>query len=197
MMTAKRKKYLPIVTLLVLGLTLILSACDGGTVAGPDAVQADSWRVAYDASQSDLQLWVKVVHGEDGVGAASSAVIGAAGGAMKVANHRLHVPADALAEEAIFTMALEDPSAIQVDLTASSSLDVSQINDIGAAGFDKPLKLVLSYSAARNVDDPSKLAIAGINPDGSLELISTTIDEGARTLTAYITHFSGYIVVTL
>ena len=50
------------------------------------------------------------------------------------------------------------PGEIKVDLTATRLLP----NDVGSAGFLKPVRLSLSYADAANVTDPSKLSISWV-----------------------------------
>jgi hypothetical protein len=116
--------------------------------------------------------------------------IGPEGGVIETAGHRLTVPAGAVEEPVVFRMRVVD-GAVEVDLTATGRQSKTE-NDVGAAGFDRPLGLELSYSEAAAVADPGQLVIVWVRDDGTLVSLPSTVDRGARTVSAKLNHFSAY-----
>jgi hypothetical protein len=116
--------------------------------------------------------------------------IGPNGGVLEVGRNRLTVPAGAVREPVVFRMQLED-GAVQVDLAATRPTSRRQ-NDVGSVGFDRPLHLELSYEEAPPAGDPSELVVVWVRDDGTLVPLPSTVDRGARSVTASLNHFSGY-----
>ena len=132
------------------------------------------------------QGYTTAVETEPEVGVVT-AVIDGNGGELNIGHHRLVVPAGAVSAPTTFVMN-KLPGEIKVDLTATRILP----NDVGARGFDKPVRLELSYERAANVEANSELAIRWRRLDGTAEVLDSWADEGAKLVGANLNHFSIY-----
>lgn len=120
-------------------------------------------------------------------------LIGPEGGELRLGSQRLIVPAGAVDGITLFTMKKAD-SQLRVTLSASRA----SYNDIGAAGFAKPLDLIFSYRNQPNLaEDPATLKIIWIRPDGGIEVQPTTVDADTKTVTGKISHFSDYAMASM
>ncbi len=117
----------------------------------------------------------------------SSAVIGPAGGQVRLGKHRLVVPAGAVNSNVTFTMSYASESGIAVDCGPGRT-------------FQVPVLLTLSfkdtqYDGDDNGDcDPSNLCIFFLPQDGSPVLEPSIVDLTDKSVTAAIDHFSRYIL---
>ena len=118
-----------------------------------------------------------------------TAVIDANGGELNIGPHRLLVPAGAVSHPTTFVMN-KLPGEIKVGLTATRLLP----NDVGAAGFQKPVRLTLSYENAANVssDAEGRLQVLWQKVDGSFEAQQSYVDFGENEVRANLNHFSIY-----
>ena len=105
-----------------------------------------------------------------------TAIIDENGGELNIGPHRLLVPAGAVSAPTTFVMS-KVPGEIEVGLTATRLL----LNDVGRAGFLKPVRLTLSYDNASNVT-------ADAEPQQSY------VDQDANEVGANLNHFSIYTV---
>lgn len=116
-----------------------------------------------------------------------SAVVGSAGGELKLGSHTLYISAGAVSDSTTFKMVRDPETPIRVHLTASRVTE----NDVGAAGFGAPVTLKLHYgSAAELPSDPASLTAMYFRPDGLVETLATTVDTEAATVTTHLPHFS-------
>lgn len=141
-------------------------------------------------SMSDPETdWVMVegVVGEHSV----EAVIGAAGGELRLGRHWLLVPSGTVEGLVRFTMTPVDDGTMHVDLTATRVQDAEVENDVGAAGFSQPVYLSFAVDAA--TFDPNTLAVAWFE-DGSIVLQQSFVYENDSVVGA-LSHFSGYVLV--
>ena len=85
-------------------------------------------------------------------------------------------------------------ATIQVDLLAVRFDLFGDTIDVGAGGFlgGRTVQVKLSYAAATNVDDPDRLVVLYLRPDGAVEEVPTAVDEVAETVTVELEHFSRY-----
>lgn len=123
--------------------------------------------------------------------ASISAVVDGSGGILKVCKHFLTIPAGAVSGPTVFSMTKLD-SEIKVDLTATS-VGSLVVNNVGAAGFIKPLTLTLNYGSA--VTLPANLSSMGIywvKGDGTVEPLSSVVETVNQRVLAHPTHFSAY-----
>lgn len=133
-----------------------------------------------------------ILDGPEEIGG-THALIGAEGGELRLGNQTLIVPAGAVDAPTLFTMK-KGGSKLRVTLSASRL----EYNDIGAAGFAKPLDLIFSYGNVASLPgDPEDLVIVWIRPDGTYEPQPTTVDTTAKTVTGEISHFSDYAMASM
>lgn len=123
-------------------------------------------------------------------------VIGVLGGEIRLMGHTLTVPAGAVSEPALFTLRIVNNGYIEVDLTAVAEGLLGGLVDVGAAGFDKPVPITLTYARATNVSDPQRLKVMRLNDDGRHEILPTRVNEAGLTITAELDHFSRYCMIT-
>lgn len=130
------------------------------------------------------------------------ASIGYWGGTLSLGGHTLTVPRGAVSDWTRFVMSDPDPLYIGVSLTATSCSNEACLtrgsqNDVGAAGFAKPLDLKLSYAKALFVPDANLLVVVHVTgeyPRVVLDPQPTTIDQVSRTITGSVSHFSRYAI---
>lgn len=125
-----------------------------------------------------------------------SQLIGGNGGTVTLLGHRIVVPAGAVDLPTVFTLAVLPNGYVQVDVTALAPA-LSGLVDVGAAGFERPVRLDLSYERATNVKRESRLVILRLNPAGMSELheaLPTTVAASQDQATVWLEHFSGYIM---
>lgn len=123
-------------------------------------------------------------------------LVGLDGGILRLLGHRLVVPAGAVDQPTSFTMSALLSGNVQVDLSATAPGRSGQV-DVGAEGFNRPVRLDLTYERATNVRDPRKLVILRLNPaglDALHEALPTTVDPNNERATTWLEHFSGYIM---
>ena len=133
--------------------------------------------------------WVVVegVVGDESV----EAVIGAAGGELRLGDHWLLVPAGTVIGPVRFRMTPIHDGTMHVDLTATRVQDVEVENDVGEAGFLQ--HVYLSFAVDPTTFDPTDLGVAWL-VDGSLVLQQSFVYEDDSIVGA-LTHFSGYVLV--
>lgn len=127
-----------------------------------------------------------------------SELIGVNGGSITLLGHSLTVPAGAVDQPTLFTLLALPSGYVEVD---ASTLLGGLLGGLfgfnpGEEGFDRPVKLELSYDNARvRRRDEDDLVILRLNPRGYnylAEVIPSTIDERDNTGTAWLEHFSRY-----
>ncbi len=121
-----------------------------------------------------------------------SKIIGIEGGSLSLLGHRIDVPAGAVNRPVLFTMLVTTPGFVEVELDATISGLFGRVIDVGGAGFERPVRLTLTYARATNVEDPADLVILRRLPGGAIEELPTRLDEGGRTVSAELDHFSRY-----
>ena len=137
-----------------------------------------------------------VVQTVDGLLASVTRLIGLDGGTLSLLGHRLVVPANAVDMPTTFTLGVLLSGNTRVDLTAYAPGNSGRI-DVGEAGFDRPVRLDMSYERATNVRDPRNLVIIRLNPAGMgalHEVVPATVDTRNERVTTWLEHFSGYIM---
>lgn len=116
-----------------------------------------------------------------------SAEIGRAGGVLVLGGHTLTVSRGAVQAPTKFTMTRDPAEPLRVRLTASRQ---SQ-NDVGAAGFDAPVILSLSFGKVADAPrDESAIAIVYFRPDGLVEELETEVHQVGKVASAQLPHFS-------
>lgn len=123
-----------------------------------------------------------------------SSLIGLEGGTLSLLGHELKVPRGALDVPALFTMIVLPTGYVQVDVTALSGLLGGLLN-VGEQGFNRPVRLELSYDRARNIRRERDLVILRLNPRGLgavHEALPSQVNRRDETVTVWLEHFSGY-----
>ena len=201
------------VGVLALAVSLFVAGCDasptGPTAPAQEVSQqqpttAEQNRAAVEQSFSQFNGPISSIIVDDQyhiVQATPSSLLGATnllgflGGTLNVGGHKLQVQTGSVLSPTLFTMVRLPSPTIQVSLTAITGTLFNLLN-IGEQGFNEPVKLTLSYSNAIGVTDPSRLRIAELKWNGTLgEVLPTSYNATNKTVTAYLPHFSSWIVV--
>ena len=126
---------------------------------------------------------------EESVGSVE-AVIGSAGGLVTLGDHVLLIPANAVDADTRFRIEKEDGDHVRLHLTASRFGD----NDIGSRGFNRPVRLMLSYEGASNLGAlaASQLQVMYIRPDQKVEALPSMVNYYDRWVGTDLRHFSEY-----
>ena len=135
-----------------------------------------------------------VVQTADGLVAVVTRLIGLDGGTLLNLGHRVVVPAGAVEQPTTFSLGVLLNGTTRVDLSAYAPGASGRI-DVGAAGFERPVRLDMTYSRANNVQDERKVVILRLNPAGLTSLheaLPTTVDRTNDKATVWLEHFSGY-----
>lgn len=119
--------------------------------------------------------------------------LGRSGGLIRVRDHLLWVPANAVTENTEFSFHVVGGNTVTVDLTAKRTRDGAAVTR-----FQRTLLLQLSWKDAF-VPDPKRLFIgyltagkrAGI-PAGVVENLLTNYSLQTQTVSSLLTHFSEY-----
>lgn len=113
------------------------------------------------------------------------------GGKISLGQHVLQVPAGAVGGPTVFSMSKLDGDHVMVKLTATQVTT----NDIGSAGFAKPVHLTLSYKNASEVpENEQDLRILWVKSDGSKEAQTSNVDVTGKRVSADLGHFSDYAI---
>ena len=118
------------------------------------------------------------------------AVIGRSGGVLSLGQHLLVVPAYAVTGNTTFRMEKEDGDHVRIHLSASRHGN----NDVGKRGFNRPVKLLLSYEGAANLSssDVEKMSVMYIREDQKIEALPSTVNYYDRWVGTDLRHFSEY-----
>lgn len=171
-------------TLALLALSVFLYSCDNlGQTTGPELNPR-----GYAIFSSTTGEQYVVVRGEEGLGVVSG-TIGASGGELHLGTHTLEVPAGAVDAPTVFSMSRAADDLLRIRLSATRDSH----NDVGAAGFEKPVRLSIDFSAAEDLpNDVSQLEVIFFRPDGLVEPFSTFLDVQDKKATGELPHFSDY-----
>lgn len=141
---------------------------------------------------------------EDGYSGPTKAAawIGSSGGSISLAGHSLVVPEGSVTQPMCFTMELGTGDYVDVDLHAwlmesSEGCEVGEEEWDGTlwtGEFGVPVRLSLTYSRANNVGDPSLLVVAWEISATELDLLDSSVDETAETVSTELDHFSSYVI---
>ena len=135
-----------------------------------------------------------VVNTVDGLLSTVTGLLGVNGGTLNNLGHRLVVPANAVEQPTTFSLGVLLNGQTRVDLSAYAPGTSGQVN-VGEAGFDRPVRLDMSYRRATNIKDERKLVVLRLNPAGLgalHEVLPTTVDRTNDRATVWLEHFSGY-----
>ena len=117
------------------------------------------------------------------------------GGVLYAGGHMLVVPANAVRNPTVFRMTVK-PDIVGVKLTATSVALAAKdpgANDVGSAGFQRPVHLYLAYDRVRPDVDPKRVRVALRMPGGMVQPVPTVQWYGVAIGT--IKHFSDYILI--
>ena len=186
----KAPKWMRRAPLAVLALMFALAGCEGrgesGLLLEP---KHESEQVLI--SWKSRSGYTVVRETEESVGSVE-AVIGRTGGKLVLGKHVLIVPAGAVPAGTRFRIEKEDGDHVRLHLTASRFSE----NDIGRRGFARPVKLILSYEDAANVNlvSASLLQVMYVRPDEKVEALPSTVDFRNRSVATELRHFSEYAI---
>lgn len=130
----------------------------------------------------------------DGLLSTVTGLLGVNGGTLTHLGHRLVVPAGAVEQPTTFSLGVLLNGQTRVDLSAYAPGASGNV-DVGAQGFDRPVRLDMTYSRATNIKDERKLVVLRLNPAGLgalHEALPTTVDRTNDRATVWLEHFSGY-----
>lgn len=125
-----------------------------------------------------------------------SVTIGPAGGIIRLHNHQLRVPRNAVLNPTIFTMTVVNTGFIGVDLTALELPEGLGLPTV-VTTFRRPLLLTLSFARSRDRKQivPADLGI--VHVDGlSLTPVPATIVVNRKWVRARLSHFSKYMMAS-
>jgi hypothetical protein len=175
---------LRITALSALAVTLVFAACENADQLTSTSLKqkVGNERVVVTEYGENGYKLVKETDPEVGT---VSAVIDQNGGSLSIGGTTLAIPAGAVSAATTFT--INRPNG---ELTYDFTATQNTANDVGSAGFAVPLSLTISYADVHGaVKDP---VIVWIKANGYAEPQPTTVDNGAKTMTAPISHFSVY-----
>jgi hypothetical protein len=107
------------------------------------------------------------------------------GGIVRLGLHDYIVPAGAIHEDRLFTLAYASLTGVAVDCGPSPY------------SFDAPVRLELSYLGTQYAlprADPSRLQIWYAAPDGQFIALASHVDRSRMIVWAEVDHFSRYIL---
>lgn len=117
------------------------------------------------------------------------AMVGEDGGMLRVGNHSLRIPRDAVDDPTVFMMEVVLGTELVVSLRAYDAEDGVSVSE-----FDKDLTLTLSYEGIVTDDDSWRLRNVYLFQDSSNHLVPlySVLDEENNTISSPIDHFSLY-----
>lgn len=159
-------------------------------LAGLFGCVAEPGAPAITGVSSAAETYLSLVVAPPTAGGTVTQVIGSKGGMLKVGNHALVVPRNAVSSNTEFTMTVVAGVNIVVELSARRVSDGATVSS-----FSTPLTLRLSYADA-GVPDPSRL-LNGYLPDAvTLIPIPSSLSTVTQTINSPIYHFSDYGMLT-
>ena len=138
-----------------------------------------------------LKLVNVILKGPDANGEEVSAWIGPQGGTITTAANTLTIPANAVSKSTRFDLEPINDGTYTVELHAYQQ-GLLGLVDVGGKGFQEPVSLTFSYKNALGIENPTKLVILWVRPDGKLEIQSTELNKKDDTATSWLSHFSKY-----
>ena len=188
-----------------MGLALVSTGCDDSmnptAPAGPEPSASPEVRLlrAPHSTAPDGASFYLTGQQADSV----VAIVGPLGGKLKIRDHELEIPANAVNGPTRFVIKDDQEGLIGVGLSATScaswACEINERgsrNDVGAQGFPVPLALELSYQGALvlNEDNLKVYYLLGGTANGPLEPQPSTVDKVRKKVKGNIDHFSRYAV---
>jgi hypothetical protein len=169
-------------TFSVLAMSLFLWSCDNAPGAIQPELEPSALVVTSTAGKRYVVGWEA-----NAVAQTTSATIGSSGGILRLGSHVLIVSPNAVSAPTKFTMTRSAESPLRVKLTAGRESE----NDVGARGFDAPVRLALFYAnAAQLPADRSSIEVIYFRPDGLVEEMTSQLDVYGNFAVATLPHFS-------
>jgi hypothetical protein len=169
-------------TLSMMAMSLFLWSCDDAENATQPQLEPSALVVTSTAGKRYFVGWEA-----NAAAQTVSASIGSSGGILRLGRHILVVSPNAVTAPTKFTMTRSAESPLRVKLTAGRDSE----NDIGARGFNAPVRLALYYAnAAQLPADRSAIEVIYFRPDGLVEEMSTQLDVYGSFAVATLPHFS-------
>jgi hypothetical protein len=163
------------------------------TVWGCDNLSDSGSRLTGPSEQSDALIKTTgsggsvIARETDATVGTVAAVIGKRGGVISIGEHMLIVPAGAVDRPTTFQMT-KVPGKIEMGLTATQVTP----NDVGHAGFNVPVTLVLSYANIEKIQPVRKLKVMWVKADGSTEVMPSQVYTSQKVVYGSLGHFSDY-----
>lgn len=170
-----------------LAIALAFAACENGIPTQPQA-GPEMGAPSFDVITKKLKKGAKAVEETNPEVGYVQAVFDSKGGTLQIGSHQISIPKKAVREPTLFTLIKPEAGKLAFSLRAERDGV-----DVGAAGFDKPVTLTISYKTAKDVD-PSALAIGWVREDGEVEFLPTKVNRGQVDASADLEHFSDYIL---
>lgn len=168
------------VTASALALSLFATACDDMGDFNQPQLEPSNMTVM---STSGNEL--TVVYEKDPEAGSVTASIGRKGGFVGIGPHVLYVPEGAVRRDTDFTIVRDAEKPLRVKLIAGKD------NEVGRAGFRKPVYLALSLNAViGDGNGRGNPLMIYYREDGLVEELQTFLYEGHAV--AYLDHFSIY-----
>lgn len=160
-----------------------LAACSDNSAIAPE----------FDPSEAITEVEYTLVKSDQEEGFICTFTSDREGGLAECGPHTLNIPANAFSPELVdFHIEVVKGEEVRIRLYATSQ-GSSILNDVGAAGFDVPLTASLKYGKDAELEgDTSELSVLWLKPDGTIQVIPTTIDSSTNTAIADIDHFSEF-----
>jgi hypothetical protein len=119
--------------------------------------------------------------------------IGPEGGEVVLGGHSITVPVGAVSRSTLFTISVARQH-IGVDLRARIHVGNGSVIDIGPQGFKKPIRLVLSFEYATNVQNPARLTVLHDPENGQPhQLMGGSLQaDNQKSVAVELRHFSKY-----
>ena len=182
----------------VVVLSAVAWGCD--QVTEPSTVElAPAADVQRDLSGTDdlPEDQYNLVEGGSGYPSTVRAVFGTSGGRLTQDGHQLIVPVGAVTEPTEFRLTLWANGYIGVNLTALRFTATGDTIDVGAAGFEVPVSLTLSYKRAKSdlAGKEDKLHVVWMKEGadaGTVEWQYSHVDKRGKKVNASLDHFSQY-----
>ncbi len=167
-----------------------LVACEG---SGTGPAQSTAPRLSVGSNPDTPQLPAPAHKGGK-----QSGLIGKNGGHLHFddssaagVEYWLDVPAGAVRSNTTFEMEVLPGESYVVSLKATADG-----GDVGKNGFGQPVRLTISYAAAKHPVTPTRISVAWLPDDGGSPVpVKTQVNPGQKTLTGYLQHFSHYTTI--
>lgn len=175
-------------TLATVALTMVLVGCDRASDSGlllEPKHETEQVLISWKFGNG----YTVVRETEESVGSVEG-VIGREGGTLSLGKHLLLVPPYAVSAPTTFKFSKSDGDHVRIDLSASRYGK----NDVGRRGFNRPVRLMLSYEGAANIrtEDVAGMAVMHIRPDQRVEPLPSLVNYYDRWVGTDLRHFSEY-----